>query len=327
MSFSVKLASMAPLPYRDCPLLQMTNSSTTISRDRSCPICAKDSSQVWLESRVNFEALDSFAFASRKQPDFMHFRLMRCDSCDVLYVHPAPSLDWVHNEYRNAAFDASTESEYAARTYRLELERVASQLPRRNSALDIGAGDGAFVLELLKAGFARSTGIEPSLEPVRRARPEVRELLRNEFFQSDSCPPGSLDLATCFQILEHVESPLDLCRSVHEMLVPGGALLIVAHDYRALTARILGERSPIYDIEHLQLFSAHSLRLLLEKAGFLRVEVRALRNTYPINYWLRLMPLPKALKQFLAQRLENSRLGSLSLSARVGNLVAVGFRP
>ena len=46
--------------------------------------------------------------------------------------------------------------------------------------------------------------------------------------------------------------------------------MIVCHDRRAPLNRALGARSPIMDIEHLQLFSQASARALLERTGFAR---------------------------------------------------------
>ena len=68
------------------------------------------------------------------------------------------------------------------------------------------------------------------------------------------------------------------------MLKPGGALFLIGHNRRAFSAKVLGRKSPIFDIEHLQLFSPVSVRHLLERAGFSRVEVRPVFNRYPLRY-------------------------------------------
>ncbi len=66
----------------------------------------------------------------------------------------------------------------------------------------------------------------------------------------------------------------------------------MTHDYRAPINRLLGRRSPIIDIEHMQLFCPASLDRLLGEAGFADIAIRAIRNRYPLRYWLRLRPLP-----------------------------------
>ena len=294
-------------------------------RARTCAICGAASGHRWMEPQVNLAALDGFAFASRKLPEYMHFALALCDSCDLVFADLVPQSDWFQACYRDADFDAVSESRYAAQTYALELKRILPRLKGRQAALDIGAGDGAFLAELTKAGFDQVAGLEPSLEPVSRAAPEVKHLLRNDFFRPEDFAPGSFDLITCFQTLEHLEDPLALCQAAGALLRPGGILLTVTHNFRAPLARVLGQRSPIYDIEHLQLFSPPSLTRLYEQAGFMEIDVRPLRNAYPLAYWLKLMPLPKTVKSVLLASLPAS-IGQLIIPVKAGNIVATGVK-
>jgi 2-polyprenyl-3-methyl-5-hydroxy-6-metoxy-1,4-benzoquinol methylase len=60
-----------------------------------------------------------------------------------------------------------------------------------------------------------------------------------------------LSLITCFHVLEYVEDIVKLARSAFSLLEPGGIFLVVVHNYRAFSNRILKDRSPIFDIEHL----------------------------------------------------------------------------
>lgn len=256
----------------------------------------------------------------------MRFALGLCERCDLVFAESVPTSDWFQASYRDADFDAESESRYAARTYGRELRRILPRLAKRHAAMDIGAGDGAFVAQLVDTGFEHVIGIEPSVKPVSRASPKVRPLLRNDFFRAEDFAADSFDLITCFQTIEHLEDPLAFCKSAFGLLRPGGALLLVSHNFRAPLARVLGERSPIYDIEHLQLFSPRSLTCLYEAAGFKHIEVKSMSNTYPLTYWLRLMPIPVALKKRICKSLEKSALGRLTLSARVGNLVTVGLK-
>ena len=52
---------------------------------RNCSICgASDAAGLFAEANVGLEALDRFAFASRKLPEYMHWRLWECRRCDLL---------------------------------------------------------------------------------------------------------------------------------------------------------------------------------------------------------------------------------------------------
>jgi SAM-dependent methyltransferase len=294
---------------------------------RPCPACGATEGEPFAPASVDPAALGSFAFASRKLPEYMHYALVACPTCDLLYSSPAPSRQALEQAYRDAAFDAGDESRYASLTYGSFLPRIAAELPDRQGALDIGTGDGAFLEQLAAHGFRDVVGVEPSSAPVAAARPDVRPLIRHAPFRAGDFTPESFRLVTCFQTIEHVYDPLQLCREALGLLRPdGGAFFVVCHNRRALSARAMGLKSPIFDIEHLQLFSPKSIRFTLERAGFRRVDVRVLVNRYPLSYWARLFPLPAALKPKALAALRSSGLGRIPLAAPVGNLAAIAYR-
>ena len=294
---------------------------------RACPLCAStDESRVFAEPNFDLAKLDAFAFASRKVPEYMHYRLVECPTCDVLYASPVPSADELSQAYHDAAFDSQEEARLAAATYGSFLPAIRERLPDTRGALDIGAGDGAFLAELLRAGFTDVVGVEPSTAPIESAAPEIKPLLKHALFKPEDYPASSFSLITCFQTLEHLTDPMEMCRSAQRLLKPGGALFVIAHDRRSFSARVLGMKSPIFDIEHLQLFSPGSARQLLERAGFANVDLHTVYNAYPLHYWAKLFPLPNPVKLPFVRALKKVRLGTIPLKIPAGNLAAIGFK-
>ena len=295
--------------------------------DRSCPLCGDNqSSSLFAEARLDPARLGEFAYASRKLPEYMHHRLLCCKACDLIYASPVPDASELTSAYEAAAFDSQTEAAFAARTYAAQVRHFCSQLPDRCGALDIGAGDGAFCRELQAIGFTHIVGLEPSSAPIAAADPAVRPCLLQDMFRPGRFAADEFSLVTCFQTIEHVSDPAELCREAVQILKPGGALCVVAHNRRALSCRVLGRRSPIFDIEHLQLFSSASLHRLLSDAGLRSIVIRPLFNIYPIAYWTRLFPFPLGIKNALLWSLRTSRIGNIPLKLPAGNLVAWGFR-
>jgi SAM-dependent methyltransferase len=294
---------------------------------RACPVCGSDSRyRVFAEAAFDASRWDRFAFSSRKTPEYMHYRLLECEGCDVLYANPLPTRESLDAAYREAAFDSSEEARHASDVYAELLPAILANLSRREAALDIGTGDGAFLEHLLRCGFARVVGVEPSLAPVGAARPSVRDLIRQGAFNPSDFPRESFSLITCFQTLEHVYDPLALCQGTFDLLHPGGAVLLVCHDRRALSARVMGTRSPIYDIEHLQLFSRKSLSYALRRAGYGEVTTQSVVNRYPLSYWAKLFPLPARAKAVALGALAQSGLGRLPLRIAAGNFAAIGYK-
>jgi SAM-dependent methyltransferase len=295
---------------------------------RSCPLCGPTGQPApFLPAKLELDALDVFAFASRKPPEYMHYQLVRCSSCDLVYADPAPASGALAEAYEEAAYDSQEEARLASHTYGRLVDKIAWRLPNRTGALDIGTGDGSFLRELDRRGFTRISGVEPSAAPIERAHPRIRALIHHGVFGPELCEPASLSLVTCFQTIEHLSDPVAVCRQAVQMLRPGGALLLVAHNRRALSARILRDRSPIYDIEHLQLFSTASARTLLRRAGLVGVTSRPIINRYPASYWARLFPLPSSAKLRVTATLGRSPLGRALIPLPAGNMAVFGFRP
>ncbi len=294
---------------------------------RACPICSsKVQTKVFAEANYDFDKLDSYAFASRKIPETMHYRLILCPNCDLVYANPLPDLKNLAEHYHEAAFDSSEEAHCAARTYAGPLKAISRNIPDMKGALDIGTGDGAFLEELLEYGFSNVKGVEPSTAPIKAALPNIRPLIQKGLFEAKRFKKNSLSLVSCFQTFEHLYEPLIICKGAYSLLKKGGAFYIVSHNRSSLVNRLLGKKSPIMDIEHLQLFSPKSAKAMMIKAGFKDVTVRSLVNVYPLHYCVKLFPIPKKLKLILIPVLKTIKLGYLPIPMPVGNMAVVGYK-
>ena len=294
---------------------------------RLCPVCGSDdASNLFAEANFDSGKLDEYAFASRKMPEYMHHKLISCPTCDLLYANPVPTIDSLSQAYNEAAFDSAEEARFASHTYGNFLPDIVSKLPDQVGALDIGTGDGVFLEQLLSRGFSQVIGVEPSTAPIEAARPRIRPFIKHDIFRPDDYEERTFSLITCFQTIEHLSDPLQMCRDAHSLLKKGGALFLIGHNRRSVSARLLGRKSPIFDIEHLQLFSPESAQQLLKRAGFIRIELKTVRNRYPLHYWLKLFPIPTTPKRKLINLLKRLRIGYLQIPLPAGNMAVIGYK-
>lgn len=300
-----------------------------MTENRTCPCCGSppDGAVPHFEGNIDPSRLSGFSFASRKLPEYMGHRMLRCPACDVVYATRPPAEEVLAESYHAALYDSAEEAAAAARAYWLASRDLLDRLEGRNGALEIGTGTGVFLKYLADAGFSGLVGIEPSRAAIAAATPECRPWIREGMFDARDFEPGSFDLVCCFMTLEHVADPLGIARSVWSLLRPGGVFLTVTHDYRSPVNRLLGKRSPIVDIEHLQLFSEQAIRGLLGRAGFAEVRAGSFVNHYPLRYWARLSPLPRSIKSFVTGILGHPALSRIRLGIDVGNTLAGGFKP
>jgi SAM-dependent methyltransferase len=236
-----------------------------------------------------------------------------------------PPPEELERAYAGAGFDGAGEARHAAASYAEALRARLTELPDRQSALEIGTGNGALLVHLRAMGFAEVIGIEPSIAAVRDAASETRPLIRVGSFDPSGLPASHFSLLIANQTIEHVAQPLALLASARGLLKPGGLLMIVSHDYRHPLMRLLGARAPIIDIEHLQVFSRASLAFALERSGFAAARIAPFANRYPLHYWVRLAPLPRVVKRPLhgwLRRRAQGGVGGVMLRASVGNMIA-----
>ena len=297
---------------------------------RSCPICqSTDPGQVLFEENIDEALINSFTFASRKMPEFMNLKLIVCRTCDSLYAPSVFQPYFLQQAYHTTSYDSDEEAYFAAASYARHLGDILPNLPDKKAALDVGAGNGAFLQSLIDAGFEEVIGIEPSTEAIRFAPSAIRKHIKTGMFNAQEFPKQHFSLICIFQTLEHIDNPGQFFQYAYDLLKPGGVLLMVTHNYRHWLMRLLGKKSPIIDIEHLQLFSPASLQFALKKYGLHNIQIRSLLNVYPLYYWIKLLSIPCSMKNRLFKFLKNgagSSLGALRIGMKVGNLVTWGYK-
>lgn len=299
-----------------------------MEKSRHCPVCHTgfEKAKLIFEKNIDTAKLSEFSFASRKEPEYMCHRLVQCPTCDLVYADQPPGNDELAHAYHAADYDSSEEANDAAASYIRAIRPTLGALARRQSALEIGTGTGIFLEYLSREGFTELVGVEPSPAAIAAAPAHRQSWIREGMFEEENFVPGSFDLICCFMTMEHVRDPNIIASAAFRLLRPGGAFVTVTHDYRSMVNRLMGKRSPIIDIEHLQLFSERSVRYLFESAGYADVTVNAFVNTYSLRYWVRLAPLPHGIKSAVSGLIATLGLDNAKLGVNVGNLFTAGFK-
>jgi SAM-dependent methyltransferase len=293
----------------------------------SCAICRTPGNTNELyPATLTADAFSAAIFSARRLPDRVHYRLVTCRVCGLVRSDPVLGADGLAKLYAASTFDYGGELDGLKATYGRSLRAAAALVPDRAGLLDIGTGSG-FVLELAQdSGWSGVRGVEPSADAIAQARPDIRPRIARDVMRPGLFEPGSFDAVTMFQVLDHMPDPAGLLEECRLVLRPGGTVLAFNHNVSAWSARLLGERSPIVDIEHTYLYSPHTMRRLFGDAGFEVVSVRPARNTYSLSYLAQLLPLPARQKASLLARLRGSRVGAAKATVPLGNLCLIARR-
>lgn len=307
---------------RDDSLIEINN-STNGKQARNCPVCRCSEASLFASEYIDTKKLNEFSYSSRKEPEFMRHKLLLCSRCHCVYAPSPPDAVTLSSAYSAAAYDSGEEAEYAARTYMAALSPHLVRLRRLTTAVDVGAGNGALIPLLWGKGFSKVIGIEPSPAAIAAAPDTVRPHILETVFSASVLAGVSPSLVCSFMTLEHLPDPKTFIDTTYDVLEEKGIVAVVVHNWQGFINRLLKLRSPIIDIEHLQLFCPLAIETLLKEAGFVNISINSVKNTYPLRYWLKLMPLPGTAKKTLGEWLKKTGMERRFFSMNVGNILVV----
>ncbi len=301
-----------------------------------CPVCEYKAKahKIYIKKNIKKNLLNKYSFSSRKIPEFMNFDLVQCSACSLIYSNNIPKFKTIYNFYKNSSFVDNQDAQDAASTYFQYLKPYLNQ--KISKVLELGTGSGIF-LEFLKKYFSlkknyrnivanKFVGIEPSKSAINNASVEIKKYIKQGTFEDIRINKNYFDIICCFMTMEHVYYPLKVLKKSYSCLKKNGFLALVVHDVNFILHKILKSKSPIIDIEHLQLFSRATITYALKKVGFKRIQIKYIRNSYRISYWLSLFPLPKFLKSLLIKLFISLGRSNIRLNINVGNILVVAYK-
>ena len=292
-----------------------------------CAICGTENyTHVLYPANFNADDFSPAVFSARRSPDRVHYRIVKCLRCGLVRSDPVADPAVISSLYSLSGFRYEAEVNNLTTTYGRYLSELDRLGGRKDALLEIGCGNGFLLEEAHRRGYTIVRGVEPSTDAVVQAPPSVRagivvDVMRPGLFEEET-----FDAICLFQVLDHLPDPASVLGECLRLLRPGGLVLCLNHDVGALSARLLGARSPIIDIEHAYLFSRATIAELFERQGYRLLVCSGVRNTYSLRYLAHLLPLPKRVKIGVLNALDG-RLGSRRLTMRLGNLYVVAQRP
>ncbi len=294
----------------------------------SCAICnSEGGAEELFPANFDPSAFSPAVFSARRLPDRIHYRMVRCATCGLVRADPVADAAAVADLYRESTFDYSAEVENLARTYGAYLRRAEQYGVVKGSMLEIGCGNGFFLEEARAQGYRDPRGVEPSQAAIDLADEKIRGRIVRAMMGPDLFPDASFDVICLFQVLDHLFDPAGTLKTCFQILKPGGLIICLNHNVEAFSARVMKERSPIIDIEHTYLYSRETMRRVLQKAGFVALEIGAVWNIYSLGYLVRLVPIPGAWKTLFSAILRLAIFKHIPLRVPLGNLYAIARKP
>lgn len=268
----------------------------TLESADECPVCDGD-------NRVELHA----ELGDHASPTPGKWALYRCSDCGSAYLDPRPNPESIgrayseyythaepslqeappargqlkralRNGYLNSRFGYSLHpssplGSAAMRVFALRRAQAGQwirHLPRPPggaSLLDVGCGNGAFLIQMKGTGWSLR-GIDPDPEAVARVR-EAGIPADEGFLTDRSFPANNFDAITLSHVVEHAHQPVELLRECHRILRPGGVLWVATPNIASPGHKLFGRHWRGLDPpRHLVLFTPGSLKEALESVGF-----------------------------------------------------------
>jgi SAM-dependent methyltransferase len=235
------------------------------------------------------------------------FNIVRCVGCGLFTTDPWPTPDMLHSIHDSGDYYSTIEASMSQVVERPLIDRLHSAvralvirqhfatggagfwgwlaslvarrrfgwaprgLPKGGKLLDVGCGDGVFLLDVRDAGWDVS-GLDISPTAVRNAR---RLGLNVDLGSVEDHPlePGGYDVVRMWSVLEHVPRSDIALDAVLRLLKPGGWLILQVPDVSGFTPRLQGARWTGWHVPlHLVHFDRGTLERAIRKSGLMPVE-------------------------------------------------------
>lgn len=165
--------------------------------------------------------------------------------------------------------------------------------------LDVGCGRGDFALLAFDLGY-QVCGIDVQSRMVDIARQRLPNANFQVLDMQVEALPRPFDVVTAFEVIEHLERPLESVLSMRDALKPGGCLVL---SVPCIERRPFFKRLRVIDFppHHLTMWTREALALLLGAAGF--TVIRMVKKGFDLNDFVILADDAFSLRSCPAQRL------------------------
>jgi SAM-dependent methyltransferase len=292
-----------------------------------CPICESLGNAVPVyPSNVDETSFSTEIFSARRLPDRRHYQWVRCKKCTLLRSDPVLDVD-LEKLYVESTFDYSTEVDGLKKTYFNLVKKALAGKNFKKSIFEVGGGNGFFLEAAKDGGFANVAGVEPSTEAIAAARSDIKPHMIAKMMKADVLASNSFEVGTMFHTLDHLTDPVSTLNDCMNALQSGGVFIVAIHNERSWSARLMGERSPIIDVEHTHLYTRKSGEALFKKIGFIDVRSGAYNNHYSLAYILHLIPISRTFRKRVLESSVGTLLGKIKVVVPLGNMWVAGTKP
>jgi len=224
------------------------------------------------------------------------FQVVECSSCHNLYLNPRPTVDalpiiyppnyYAYN-YDTAINPLAVKAKNWLDSLKINqwLKYAQTTTPR---FLDVGCGDGRYLQMLHQLGVSKKDlyGVEMSQDPIARLNQDGFQGFYGRIEDvAAQLPAKSFDLIILLQVLEHVENPSMLMKTLAGLLSQGGVLIVETPNTTSLDAHLFRKNywGGYHFPRHWNLMNRKCLTYLAEQQN---LQVKAFNFLPSQSFWI-----------------------------------------
>ena len=197
--------------------------------------------------------------------------LTKCKKCNFTFSKKSPTENELLNHYNNYG-RSDYLSPITIKRYNELLDNF-EMYKKTNKILDVGCGIGYFLFEAKKRGW-RVYGTEYTDSAVRICK-EKGILINKGKLDINNYQLESFDIITSFEVIEHINNPLEEISNFKNLLRLGGLAYVTTPNFNSLSRHILKSKYNVITYpEHLSYYSPRTLKKLFKKTGFKNKKIK-----------------------------------------------------
>ena len=216
-------------------------------------------------SNLHNECLICKSTKLKSMKDYKIAHLCQCKDCGFVFSKQIPKeieLEEHYNGYgRNDYLSPLTIKRYN------ELLDQFEKYRKNNKILDVGCGIGYFLEEARKRGW-EVYGTEFTDEAIEICSKKGIKMNKG-ILDPDNYNSQEFDVITSFEVIEHINNPIDELTNFYKILRKGGIAYVTTPNFNSLLRyRLKSRYNVICYPEHLSYYSPKTLKKVFDSVGF-----------------------------------------------------------
>jgi len=288
-----------------------------------CPICESDNNyKILYKKNFKLSNLNTKIFSARRLPDKIHYQLVKCNQCGLVRSTPVVDIKYLSQLYKKSLLTYDDEINNLTTSYINSVKPILKKLAKNAKILEIGCGNGFVLKAIYDLGYRNVFGIEPSTDAISKSNSKIKKNIVTDILKPALFDKESFDFIFFFQTFDHIPEPNKFLKECNQLLKTNGHILAFNHNVDSFSSKLLGEKSPIIDIEHAFLYSPKTIKTIFKKNGFTINKVYSPKNTLSIKHLFWLLPIPKNIKQKIVK--SNLNILDKKINIKLGNVCIEG---